>query len=393
MKITDVKTFVVNAYRTNFIFVKLYTDEGLTGVGEGTLEYKEQALIGAINDLKEYLIGKDPLNIEMHSYMMHRESYWRIGAVLMSAISCLEMAMWDIAGKYYNVPVYKLLGGQMRDKVKMYANGWFAGSNRPEEFAEKAKLTVKKGVKALKWDPFGKAYMNMSTQEFNDAFACIAAVREAVGWDIDLLIEGHGRFNVNTSLKIARELEQYKPYCFEEPVPPENLDALAEIRSKANIPIASGERVYSVYAFREFLEKRCADIAQPDVSHCGGISAIRKMAAMAEPYYVSMAPHNPGGPVANAATLQLAGHLPNYEILEIMITDVSWRTELTDEIVEFEDGYIKIPDRPGLGLDINEEACAKYPYQPIYLRHYNGKLTDIRPAGPSTIYYFKGLCD
>ncbi len=391
MKITDVKVFVVDAYRTNFVFVKLFTDEGLTGVGEGTLEYKEQALVGAINDLKDYLLGKDPLNIELHSYEIYRSSYWRNGVVLQSALSAVEIAMWDIKGKYYNVPVYELLGGKVRDRVRIYANGWFAGSKEPKEFAEKALVAVNKGVEALKWDPFGKAYLNMTLPEYNAAFDCIGAVRDAVGWNVELLIEGHGRFNINTALNIAKELKQYKVLWFEEPVPPDNLDALAEVRAKAGIPIAAGERVYSTYAFREFLEKRCADFCQPDVTHAGGISAIKKMSAMAEPYYVEMAAHNPSGPIANAATLQLAANLPNYFVHEIMLTDVSWRPELTNEVVEFEDGCIKIPNKPGLGLEINEEACAKYPFKAKFLRHYRGDLTDIRPQGTSTIFYFQGI--
>ena len=391
MKITDIRIFVVNAYRTNFVFVKMYTDEGFTGVGEGTLEYKEQALIGAINDLKTYLIGKNPLEIEKHVYMMYRESYWRIGAVLMSAISSVEMAMWDITGKYFNVPVSHLLGGPVRDSIRMYANAWFSGAKKPEEFAQKAKEAVAKGITALKWDPFGKAYLTMTKQEFAESIDCIAAVRDAVGENIDLLIEGHGRFDVSTAIRLSHAMEPYHPMFFEEPVPPDNLDALAEVRARTNVPIAAGERVYSPYMMREFLEKNCADFVQMDVSHCGGVLAVKKMAAMAEVRYLCVAPHNPGGPVANAATLQLAGNLSNFFILEIMLTDVVWRKELTNEEVVYENGCIKIPQRPGLGIDINEEACEKHPYAPIQLRHYKGTLTDIRPEGAGTIYYFQGI--
>jgi len=372
------------------VFVKVYTDEGVTGVGEGSLEYKDQALVGAINDLKEYLLGKDPRHIEKHVYMMYRESYWRMGAVLMSAISAVEMAMWDITGKYFDAPVSHLLGGPVRDSIRMYANAWFAGAKKPEEFAAKAKETVTRGVTALKWDPFGSAYLTMTNGEFAEMVDCVAAVREAVGSEVDLLIEGHGRFNVSTSIRIAKAIEQYSPMCFEEPVPPDNLDALCEVRAKAPVPIAAGERVYSQYAMREFLEKGCADIVQPDVSHSGGILAMKKMAAMAENNYLCFAPHNPSGPVANAATLQLAANLNNFFILEIMLTDVAWRPELTNEEVVFDNGNILIPQKPGLGIDINEEACLAHPYKPIQLRHYKGTLTDIRPAGGS-IFYFKGI--
>lgn len=391
MKITNVKPFIVNAYRTNFVFVKVETDAGLSGIGEGTLEYKERALIGAINDLAEYLLEKDPLCIEKHVFMMYRDSYWRMGAVLMSAISAVEMALWDIAGKYHKVPVYALMGGAVRDQIKMYANGWFAGAKSPDEFALKAKETVTMGVTALKWDPFGKAYLNLEQAEFCKAIDCVAAVRDAVGNDVELLIECHGRLNPKTAVQVARALVPYSPMFLEEPVPPDNLDALAAVHRASPIPIAAGERIYSIYQCREFLEKGCADYFQPDVSHCGGISAVRKMAAMAEPYYIDIAPHNPSGPIANAATLQLAGCMMNFRILEIMINDVSWRSELTSERVEFFNGHIKIPCGPGLSLELHENACAKYPFRPISLRHYNGTLTDVRPASAATTYYFKGI--
>jgi galactonate dehydratase len=323
--------------------------------------------------------------------MMYRDSYWRTGAVLMSAMSAVEMAMWDITGKSLGVPVSHLLGGPVRDSIRMYANAWFAGAKAPEEFAAKAKEAVGKGMTALKWDPFGKAYLTLTNGEFGAMLDCVAAVREAVGPETDLLIEGHGRFNISTAIRVARALEPYRPMFFEEPVPPDSLDALCEVRDKSPIPIAAGERVYSHYAMREFLEKRCADFVQPDVSHSGGILAMKKMAAMVEDHYLCFAPHNPSGPVANAASLQLAGNLNNFFILEIMLTDVSWRSELTDEEVVFDKGSILIPQKPGLGLDINEEACLRHPYQPVQLRHYNGNLTDIRPAGVHTTYYFKGI--
>ena len=234
------------------------------------------------------------------------------------------------------------------------------------------------------------AYMYMDRKAFNSAIDCVAAVREAVGSDIDLLVEAHGRFDINTSIQIAYALKPYSPMFFEEPVPPDNLDALAEVHKKSPIPIAAGERIFSIYEFREFLEKGCADYAQPDVSHCGGMMALKKMAAMAESYYVAVAPHNPSGPIANAACLQLAGNITNFRILEIMMTDVTWRKELTDEEVVFHDGHIKIPQKPGLGIEINEDACESYPFIPVKLRHYNGNLTQIRPQG-ETSYYFNNM--
>lgn len=386
MKIIDVKPFVVDCFRTNFVFVKVYTDSGVTGVGEGTLEYKEKAFLGALEHIKEYLLGKNPLEIEKHWHSIYRDAYWRGGPVLMSALSSVEMALWDILGKHLGVPVYQLLGGKVNNKVRIYVNGWFAGAKEPEAFAEKAKQAVKRGVTAMKWDPFGKSYLNISSADLNKALRCVAAVREAVGDGVDLLIEGHGRFNVPTGIKIAKELEQFKPMFFEEPVPPDNLDALLRVKEKSPVAISAGERLYTRWDYRKMFDLSAADYIQPDISHAGGIMELKKIAAEAESRYIPFAPHNPSGPVANAATLQLAATCPNFEILEIMYSDVTWRKDITDEKLEYQDGYIKIPDRPGLGIEINEEECLRHPYKPHVLRHYDGTLTDIRPA--KTEFYF-----
>ena len=386
MKITDIKTFAVDCYRTNWVFVKVYTDEGIDGVGEATLEYKEKALIGAVEHIREVLVGKDPRQIEKHYHAIYRDAYWRGGAVLMSALSAVEMALWDILGKSLNVPVYQLLGGMVHESVRIYANGWFAGAKRPEEFAQKAKEAVARGITALKWDPFGKNYLNLSNAELDAALTCIGAVREAVGPNVDLLIEGHGRFNVPTGIRIAKELEPFRPMFFEEPTPPDSVGALAEVREKSPVPIAAGERLYTRFAYRELFERKAADYIQPDLSHAGGIMECKKLAAIAESFYIPFAPHNPSGPVANAATLQLAACIPNFCILEIMYSDVDYRKKITNEDLQYRDGRIQIPQKPGLGLELNEEECARHPYQPHTLRHYSGELTNIRPA--KTEFYF-----
>ena len=386
MKVIDIKPFVVDCFRTNWVFVKVYTDEGIDGVGEATLEYKEKALLGALEHIKEYLVGKDPRQIEKHWHDIYRDAYWRGGAVLMSALSAVEMALWDILGKSLGVPVYQLLGGKVHDKVRIYVNGWFAGAKEPEEFAQKAKIAAERGITALKWDPFGKNYMNISGAELDKALRNVAAVREAVGAGVDLLIEGHGRFNIPTATKIAKELEQFKPLFFEEPVPPDNLDALRSVKDKSPVAISAGERLYTRWDYRLMFDKMAADYIQPDISHAGGVMELKKIAAEAESRYIPFAPHNPSGPVANAATLQLAATCPNFEILEIMYSDVEWREDVTDEKLEYSDGYMTIPDAAGLGIEINEEECLKHPYLPHTLRHYTGALTDIRPA--KTKFYF-----
>lgn len=386
MKITDIKTFVVDCYRTNWVFVKVYTDEGIDGVGEGTLEYKEKALCGAIEHIKSYLLDKDPRQIEKHYHDIYRDAYWRGGAVLMSALSAVEMALWDILGKSLGVPVYQLLGGKVNEDCRIYINGWFAGAKTPEEFGEKAKETVKKGVTAMKWDPFGKSYLQISNEDLDNALNCVSAVREAVGDGVDLLIEGHGRFDVPTGIKIAKELEQFKPMWFEEPVPPNNLEALKAVRDKSPVPISAGERLYTRFDYNELFRLRAADYIQPDVSHGGGIMELKKIAAIAEANYIPFAPHNPSGPVANAATLQLAACCPNFCILEIMYTDVDYRKFITNENLEYKNGRIKIGNKPGLGIELNENECLKHPYVEHSLRHYTGSLTDIRP--PKTEFYF-----
>jgi len=386
MKITDLKTYLVHCYRTNWVFVKIETDAGIAGIGEATLEMKEKAVESAVLELKDYLLGKDPRQIERHFHLMYRDSYWRTGPVLMSALSAVEMALWDISARELDVPAYRLLGGKCNDRVKAYANAWFAGAKTPEAFAESAKAAVARGFLALKWDPFGSAYMNIEPKELDRALAVVDAVRDAVGSEIDLLIEGHGRFNVPAACTIARELEPFRPLFFEEPVPPDSIDALADVRAKSRICIAAGERLYHRNQFRELFEKRAADIIQPDVSHAGGLSECKKIAAMAETYQIPFAPHNPSGPIANAATLQLAACTPNFYLLETMATDIPWRADLTTEDLAFKDGYFEIPDRPGLGVELNEEAFAEYPYEPRPLRHYRGDLTDIRP--PEAKPYF-----
>ena len=386
MKVTDVKTFVVDCFRTNWVFVKVYTDEGICGVGEGTLEYKEKALCGAVEHIKNYLVGKDPRTIEKHYHDLYRDAYWRGGAVLMSALSAVECALCDILGKSLGVPVYQLLGGKVNDDCRIYVNGWFSGAKTPEEFAEKAKIAVKRGVTAMKWDPFGKSYLQISNKDLDTALECVARVREAVGNDVDLLIEGHGRFDVPTGIKIAKELEQFKPMWFEEPVPPNNLEALKAVRDKSPVAISAGERLYTRFDYNGLFATRAADYIQPDVSHAGGIMELKKIAAIAEANYIPFAPHNPSGPVANAATLQLAACCPNFCILEIMYSDVEYRKFVTDENLVYENGRIKIGDRPGLGIELNEEECLKHPYAEHNLRHYTGALTDIRP--PKTEFYF-----
>lgn len=387
MKVTGLQTYLCHAYRTNWVFVEVFTDAGIRGVGEATLEMRELAVEQAIKELERYLVGRDPHDIEAFWHDTYRDAYWRGGVVLMSALASVEMALWDIKGKDLGVPVYQLMGGKVRSSVPCYANGWFAGAKTPAEFAAKAKIAVEAGFSGLKWDPFGKEYMNIGPKELKEALDCIGAVKDAVGDQVHLIIEGHGRFNVPTAVRIGHALKDFNILWFEEPIPPDDKAGLAWVRKKIDVPVSGGERLYSRYDYAEFMRLECADYWQPDVSHAGGIMELRKIAAMAECHYIPVCPHNPSGPVANAATLQLAACTPNFYLLETMSSDIPYRADISNEEVVFRNGEMFIPDKPGLGIEINGAEMAKYPYQPRNLRHYTGALTNIRPD--DTQQYFK----
>lgn len=387
MKVTAIETYVCHVYRTNWVFVRVMTDSGIYGVGEATLEMRELAVEAACKELERYLVGRDPHRIEEFWSEMYRDAYWRGGPVLMSALSAVDMALWDIKGKDLGVPVYQLLGGKVRDEIPCYANGWFAPAKTPSEFAEKARIAVDAGFQGLKWDPFGTAFMTIDKKLFIQAIECVEAVVDAVGDRADILIEGHGRFNVQTAVRIGRALERFDILLFEEPIPPDNKDGIAEVKRRVRVPVSGGERLYSRYDFKDYLSRECVDLIQPDVSHAGGISELKKIMAMAEAYHTSVCPHNPSGPVANAATLQLAACCPNFYLLETMSSDVAHRKDVCKENVSFINGMMQIPDLPGLGVDIVPEEIAKHPYQPRNLRHYRGDLTDIRPD--NAVSWFK----
>ena len=390
MKISDVKIFTMDAFRTNWAFVKVETDEGLHGWGECTLGTQENALEGCIEDFKRLIVGRNALEIEKLVFEVYRDCYWKGGPVMSSAIAGVEIALWDIAGKYFGVPTATLLGGKVRDKLRMYANAWFIGAREPEEFAAAAKRTVALGIKALKWDPFGKAHLNLSREEMDHAVAVFGAVRDAVGPKVDLLVECHGRFNAKTAVEISREFAPMHPMFLEEPTVPDSLQSLSWVRDHAQVPIAAGERFYGKFAWSDVLRQNCIDFAQPDIFHNFGLYESKKVAAMCEAAHIPLSFHNPSGPVSNAAIMQLAATTPNFVIHEMMLTDGSFRKLITNENVKFEDGYLVVGDKPGLGIEVNEEEVVKRPYTPRILRHYTGTLTDIRKKGDS-FYFFDGL--
>ncbi|RZI94070.1 MAG: mandelate racemase/muconate lactonizing enzyme family protein [Microbacterium sp.] len=387
MRISNVETVVVDFYRTNLVFLVLSTDEGITGVAEATLEGQELAVRGAVSVLAEAVKGRDPLRISETIYELNRDAYWRGGPVSMTALSALEMAMWDVSSRALGVPVHRMLGGQVRDRVRAYANGWYSGARTPEDFAAAARATVQQGFRGLKWDPFEAADLDVKPKDLRRMLEPVEAVREAVGDDIELFIEGHGRFDVPTAIRVARELEQFQPVFFEEPCPPDGIDALVEIRSKSPVAIAAGERWFGRSAFMPVLARNAVDFIQPDVTHAGGLMELSFISTLAAAHYVPFAPHNPSGPLSTAATLQLGATLPNFRYLEIMAVDVPWRGDISNESLTLtEDGDVMIPDGIGLGIDLDFDAIAEHPYTPHPMRLFTDVVADIRP--PDARSYF-----
>jgi galactonate dehydratase len=374
MRIVQQKIFVANVSRTNFVFVKLYTDEGYEGVGEATLEWKTKTIVSALEELERVLIGRNPFEVDAIIEQLHRDSYWRTGAVFRTALGAVEAALLDIKGKALGVPVFELLGGKYRDRVECYANHWFFGAVTPDQYAENARKAVAMGYRALKWDPFDVADLEMSRNQRRQTIDIVAAVRDAVGPDVDLMLDVHGRLNVPTAIAMCRELAPFNLRWIEEPTPPENIDALVDVREKSPVPIAAGERWYEPGKFLEALSKKAVDILQPDVSHAGGLGETKRISHMAHHHLIPVAPHNPVGPVMNAMTLHMSVAIPNFSIFETVSVDVPWRKELVRETLQFEDGAILAPTAPGLGVELVEEACGRYPYAPYNVPLFDGSM-------------------
>ena len=370
MKITDIKTVVVNAQMRNWVFVKVETDTpGLDGWGEASLEWKTRAVAAAVEDLKPFILGDDPTRIEHLYQKLYRQPFFRPGVIGLSAISGIEQACWDILGKHLGVPVYKLLGGAVRDRVRMYTHlGGGEMSAVYESFdaarvIELAQRVVARGYTAVKvvFVPYSEPLMGAPYAK--KLAGVMSRLREAVGDRVDIMVDFHGRTYPAVAIEYINAIAEYRPYFCEEPVPPENIDALAEVTRAVRVPIATGERLATRHQFREVLEKRAAHVIQPDLCHCGGLLEAKKISAMAEAYYVGVAPHNPLGPIANAAALHFALSTPNFLIQEDMLADVPWRWEVVESSLRTADGYWLPTDAPGLGVTVNEKAAAEHPFQ------------------------------
>jgi len=368
MRIAEVRPLVLGTAWRNLTFVVVRTDDGLEGVGEVRMINETEALLGYLSEaVPVHVLGADPFAIEALIQRMWRREYARAGQIAMSALAVLEIACWDIVGKALDQPVYRLLGGPVREKIKAYANGWYTVERTPEEFQEAARRAVGKGYRALKLDPFGAGTWELEAEERSRALELVAAVRDAVGPMVEILIEMHGRFTPSQAVSIARDLEPFRPSWIEEPVPPENIAALKKVSERVAIPVASGERIHARDEFRELFELQAADVIQPDLTMCGGIAETRRIAAWAEAYYMLVAPHNVGGPVSTAAALHLAAATPNFKIQEHFNDfDEPYVKDAAPGNPDVVDGCFPLPPGPGLGVTIDEDVVREHPRRTIH---------------------------
>lgn len=355
MKIISYELFQVPP---RWLFLKITTDEGIVGWGEPVIEGKAYTVKAAVKELMETLIGKDPLRIEDHWNMLYRSGFYRGGPILMSAIAGIDQALWDIKGKYYQAPIYELMGGACRDSIRVYS--WIGG-DRPSEVGQAAKEVVEAGFTAIKMNGTEELQYIDSYEKIDQAVERIATVREAVGNGVGIAIDFHGRVHKPMAKILAKELEAYRPMFIEEPVLAENNEALKEIARHTHIPIATGERMYSRWDFKTILADGYVDIIQPDVSHAGGITEVKKIASMAEAYDVALAPHCPLGPIALAACLQVDATSHNAFIQEQSLgIHYNQGNDILDyikdrNVFEYKDGYVTMPQGPGLGIEIDED--------------------------------------
>lgn len=386
MKITRIRTLVVNARMRNWVLVRVETDQpGLYGWGEATLEWKTRGVVGSIEDLAVLLTGQDPLRIEHLWQVMLRQYFWRGGIVTFTAISGIDQALWDIKGKEAGKPVCDLLGGPVRDRLRLYdhlGGGSLEGmylTGEPDSFAKLASKSVANGFTALKAMPIPVSEPIESASTLKKAALCVKAMREAVGDDIDIMLDLHARTTPAAAIQFGRLLADYNLYWYEEPCWPEHVDALVEVSRALPFPVATGERLVGRWQFRELLEKRAVAVIQPDVSHCGGISEARRIAAMAETYQISVACHNPQGPISTAASIHVGFAVPNYLIQEVVRNDVPWRDDVVTEPLKIRGGICPVPSAPGLGIDVNEKEAAKHPFEPevaMAYFHRDGSVAD-----------------
>ena len=363
MKITAIETVPVDQY----LFVKVHTDEGITGLGEsGAWGYLE-ASQAVVDTFKRYLIGQDPLSIEHHWQYLYRWSHFR-GAAVMGALSAIDIALWDIAGKHFGVPCYQLMGGKCRDRARVYYHVF--GETR-EELVQGCIKAKEMGFTAVGHltpfldEPRQIPYFKTYVDKIRDAIETVGRYREAVGKDVDLCIEIHRRLTPAEAITLARGIEEFHPFFYEDPILPDNLDAMALVAQKIHIPIATGERLHTIYEFEMLLAREAVQYVRVDVCLAGGLTHSKKIAALAEAHYVSVIPHNPLSPVSTAACLQLAACIPNFALQEYPKgEDEPPKSEIVKKPLKLENGFLMIPDAPGIGIELAEDAKERHPFRP-----------------------------
>jgi galactonate dehydratase len=364
MKITDIRAIFVDRY----LFVQVYTDNGLVGLGEsGAWGYLE-ASAAAVETFKRYLIGQDPLRIEHHWQYLYRWTHFR-GAAIMGALSAIDIALWDIAGKFFNVPAYQLLGGKTRDKARVY---YHVFGDTKEKLIQGCRDAMRQGFTAVgHLTPFldeshDIPFFKTHVDKMRDAIDTVAQYRDAVGRDVDLCIEIHRRLAPAEAIVLARGIEEFHPYFYEDPILPDNFDAMALVAQNIHIPIATGERLHTIYEFEALLRRGAVQYVRPDVCMAGGLSHSKKIAALAEAHHVGVVPHNPLSPVSTAACIQLAACIPNFALQEYPLGEnVPPKSQIVKSSLKLENGYLIIPDTPGIGVELAEDAAERYPYRPL----------------------------
>lgn len=367
MKITDLHVMRMGTPGqggTNWVFVKIETDAGIYGLGEASLQYKDEGLMAEFGAFKRFLIGKDPFEIERIWTSLYRRVTWSGGPVTTSAISAIDLALWDIKGKALGVPVYELLGGKSHDKIRMYANGWRRSGNTPEGIAEGVKRVVDEGYTALKFYPF-RGEQVAKIDRIQNGVALVEAAREAAGSQIEIAIDIRARLNMLSARRVAKELEPFNIAWMEEPVLWDNPEALAQFAHEVNVPIATGEQLYTRWGFRALLELNAVGLIQPDICHAGGITELKKIAAMAETYYVTLAPHNSNGPISTIASLHLDLCIHNSLMQEIFLQSIPLYNEVLTQPIEVIDGHCMPPEGPGWGVELREDVMEKNPPKPF----------------------------
>ncbi len=372
MKIKDIQTLVVNAEMRNWVFVKIITDQDVYGWGEATVEWKTRAVVGAIEDLKPLIVGKDPRQIKQNYQIMTKHAFWKMGIIGMSAISGIEHAMWDILGKSLDIPVWQLLGGKVRDKVKIYTHlgmgdmkAVYRDTMNVTALTDHAQKLVDLGYTAFKvvFIPF--THFTVTNQELKNVNLLMSSLRDKVGDDIEIMVDFHGRCGSGRSaIQYVKELEPYKPMFIEEPIQPGDTSTLLQIKESINCPLATGERLIGLQEFEPIFYLRAVDIAQPDLNHCGGLLEAKSIAAAASVANIAIAPHNPNGPIAGAAALHFASSTPNHIIQEVMDQSVPWYNDvISTSPIERKGNSWEVPSTAGLGIEVNEKEASKYPFK------------------------------